>query len=152
MDSPGTRRGGSAPARLPIVIRSLLLVVALAALPTLSAGAGAAGSAGNRFHLPRSPLSGGVLAARAVHAGQVKPGGAAAALAAASGSPTCSPTPCALPNAQASEGGQPVDEDPIAASPINDQDLLTGATTSTARRSWASTRHPTAARPGVDSV
>jgi hypothetical protein len=39
---------------------------------------------------------------------------------------TCKPAPCVLPDEQASEGGKQVDEDPIAASPINGQDLLTG--------------------------
>ena len=45
------------------------------------------------------------------------PNAAAAALAAASGALTCSPTPCALPNVQASEGHKTVDETPIAADP-----------------------------------
>jgi hypothetical protein len=121
-----TRHGSTARARLPLILRSLFLVSALAVLPTLSAGAGAASRAGTGLHLPRSPLSGGVLAAQAVHAGQVAPSGAAAALSAAPGALTCSPTPCALPNVQASEGGKAVDETPIAANPVNALDLLTG--------------------------
>src|SRR2546421_6571530 len=44
---------------------------------------------------------------------------------------TCLPTPCALPNVQASEGGQPVNEDPTAANPSNAQQLLTGDRKST---------------------
>jgi len=39
---------------------------------------------------------------------------------------TCSPAPCVLPNVQASEGGSPVNDDPIAANPKNSQQLLTG--------------------------
>jgi len=39
---------------------------------------------------------------------------------------TCSPEPCVLPNVQASEGGLPVNEDPIASNPRNPMQLLTG--------------------------
>ena len=78
------------------------------------------------FHLPRSPLSGSVLVARAIHTGTLQPGGQAVARGASSATPTCSPTPCALPNVQASTGKKPVNEDPIAASPVNTQNLLTG--------------------------
>jgi hypothetical protein len=54
MDSRGTHRGGTASAHLPLILRSLSLVSALVVLPTLSAGAGAAGRAGTCLHLPRS--------------------------------------------------------------------------------------------------
>lgn len=40
---------------------------------------------------------------------------------------TCSPAPCVVPETQASEGGNnPVNEDPIAANPLNSNQLLTG--------------------------
>jgi|GEM_PF-5114162 len=64
--------------------------------------------------------------ARAIHSGQVQPIGAPAGTTSVSSTPTCSPTPCALSNVQASQGKKPVNEDPIAANPINAQDLLTG--------------------------
>ncbi len=40
---------------------------------------------------------------------------------------TCSPSPCVLPNVQASEGDQPVNSTPIVANPNNGNDLLTGS-------------------------
>jgi hypothetical protein len=74
-------------------------------------------------HLEKAPYSGGVLMARAIRAGLALP-----ALAPAGGkAPTlkCSPSPCALPNVQASEGGQPVDETPISVDPNNSKHVLT---------------------------
>ena len=76
--------------------------------------------------LDKSPLSGGLLAARAFKAGRLhyQP--------AANGgihNPdlTCSPAPCAFPNVDASEGGSaPVNEHPIAANPNNAMQLLSG--------------------------
>jgi hypothetical protein len=73
----------------------------------------------------RSPLSGSVLVAEALRAGrfrvpyiyrpQVNP----FAL-------TCSPVPCTTPNVQASGGGSPVNETPIASNPKRPSHLLTG--------------------------
>ena len=75
--------------------------------------------------LPRSPVSSGILMARAIESGRVQlPGGGAELFR-----PeflTCSPAPCALPNVQASEGGAPVNEDPIKVNPTNTMQLLTG--------------------------
>src|SRR5438067_2528349 len=61
--------------------------------------------------LERSPLSSGVLAARAVRAGwiQLHSPGVSQTLPL---SLTCAPTPCLLPNVQASEGGMPVNTNP----------------------------------------
>jgi hypothetical protein len=75
--------------------------------------------------LPRSPLSGGLLMAKAIHSGLIQLTGPV------EGAPsginlTCSKAPCAFTPVQASEGGQPVDEDPIATNPANASQLLTG--------------------------
>jgi hypothetical protein len=74
-------------------------------------------------HLAKSPFSGGVLMAQALRAGKVHlsghaPAGPSAIL-------KCSPAPCTLPNKQASEGGQPVDETPISVDPNNAKHVLT---------------------------
>jgi hypothetical protein len=78
----------------------------------------------NTVHLEKSPLSSGALMARAIRSGAVRlpagmPVGHTAAL-------KCKPAPCTLPNVQASEGGQPVDEDPISVDPNNAKHVLTG--------------------------
>jgi hypothetical protein len=79
----------------------------------------------NAQTLPKSPISGGVLAARAYRAGLLHPVETNHLLP--SGTIlTCSPTPCVLPNVQASGGGQPVNEDPIATNLKNAKQLLTG--------------------------
>ena len=68
--------------------------------------------------LPRSPVSSGVLMARAIGSGLVQlPVGSAGPFS--TESLTCSPAPCTLPNVQASAGGAPVNEDPIAVNPKN---------------------------------
>ncbi len=79
----------------------------------------------NAQTLPKSPISGGVLAARAYRAGLLHPQ-AANGLLPGGQILTCSPTPCALPNVQASGGPQPVNEDPIATNLKNPKQLLTG--------------------------
>jgi hypothetical protein len=66
-----------------------------------------------------SPLSAGVQVAQAVQAGTLTPS-AAGALAAES------PDASVLPNVKASQGSQPVNEDPITADPNNGQHLVTG--------------------------
>jgi hypothetical protein len=73
----------------------------------------------------RDPRSGSVLAAEAIRAGRVRiPFSGFRQLI-----PevlTCSPAPCVTPNVQASEGGSPVNEDPIAANPNKPLQLLSG--------------------------
>ncbi len=76
--------------------------------------------------LPKSPLSGGLLMAQAVHAGRIHPTSSHAAPRIVH-SHLIYPSVSVLPNVQAScDGGQPVNEDPIAVNPANGQDLLTG--------------------------
>ena len=73
----------------------------------------------------RSPQSGGVIVAQAIHSGRVRvpyfvfPQVFPFVL-------TCSPAPCTTANVRASEGGSPVNETPIAANPNNAMQLLTG--------------------------
>ncbi len=78
--------------------------------------------------LPRSPLSGGLQMALAIHSGKIK---IPTQHVSTPSNPnlTCSPAPCVLPNVQASGGNGTniANEDPIAANPKNGQDLLTGA-------------------------
>ncbi len=75
------------------------------------------------FTLPKSPISASTLVAQAIHAGHIQLGQQNAP----GPNLTCSPAPCVLPNSQASAGGQPNNEDPIAANPANAQQLLSGA-------------------------
>ena len=99
-------------------------VIGLMMLMALSPSANAS-IATARVQLPKSPLSSGLLMAQAIHSGAVKLSSNSAP-ASAHPALTCSPAPCALPNVQASEGGQPVNEDPIATNPTNNKNLLTG--------------------------
>jgi len=73
----------------------------------------------------RSPLSGSVLVAQAIRAGRVRvpvsPFGVQSFHVT-----TCSPAPCLTPNVQASEGGAPVNETPIAVDPMRPGHMLTG--------------------------
>src|SRR5437764_875018 len=71
-----------------------------------------------RMLLDNSPYSAGLLMARAVHAGLVRP---AAAASPDRHTPVlkCSPAPCTLKNVQASEGSQPVNETPISIDPTH---------------------------------
>ena len=83
----------------------------------------------NYYYGPRvsmmSPLSGSVIVAQALRAGRLRvpyafhPQPYPFAL-------TCSPAPCTTPNVQASGGGSPVNETPIAVDPKNPAHLLTG--------------------------
>jgi len=126
MDPLHTHRFAAVLARLLVTVGVVLLVGALIPLPTLAGNVGAASPAQAQIHLPKSPLSGGVLVARAIHAGKLQPTSHGSGITPLPQLPTCSPTPCALPNVQASVGKKPVNEDPIAANPANAQDLLTG--------------------------
>jgi hypothetical protein len=103
-----------------------VLVVSLFVGPMLYLGIGTKAQA-PRFQsvLARSPVSSGVLMARAIGSGRVQLPGREAPLFSPE-SLTCSPAPCALPNVQASEGGAPVNEDPITVNPSNTTQLLTG--------------------------
>jgi hypothetical protein len=94
------------------------IVIGLLILLSLAAGAGVI-NAKPKPLLPKSPLSGSVLMAQAIHSGTVKLAGQNA--------PAGKFNPNGLlGNVQASEGGLPVDEDPIAVDPTNGQNLLTG--------------------------
>jgi hypothetical protein len=126
MNSLHTQRFGAVLVRLLVTVLVVLLVGALSALPAWARDAGATSHAFAQSPLPRSPLSGSVLVARAIHAGKLQPSSHGTGFTPLPQLPTCSPTPCALPNVQASVGKKPVNEDPIAANPANAQDLLTG--------------------------
>ena len=96
-------------------------------LQVVGASAHSASTTGNKGVLPLSPISAGVLVAEAVHNGTIHPTGNSAGQV---GNPnlTCSPAPCVLPNVKASggNGSMPVNEDPIAVSPTNSNNILTG--------------------------
>src|SRR5579863_1598291 len=77
------------------------------------------------FVLPDSPISTSVLVAQAIHNGTIHLNSQVRG-SVMSPNLICKPAPCVLPNVQASEGGQPVNEDPIATNPINNKNLLTG--------------------------
>src|SRR5215467_4989852 len=121
MNSLHTQRFGAVLVRLLVTVLMVLLVGALSALPARAGGAGAASQAFAQSPLPRSPLSGSVLVARAIHKGLLQPTSNGTGFTPLPQLPTCSPTPCALPNVQASQGKKPVNEDPIAANPNNAQ-------------------------------
>lgn len=86
-------------------------------------------SGANSYYGPRidmrSPLSGSVLVAQALRSGRIRlpyafglqPGPFVL---------SCTPTPCVIPNVQASTGGRPVNETPIAVDPSQPNHLLTG--------------------------
>jgi hypothetical protein len=80
---------------------------------------------GQSVVLENLPYSGGVLMARAIQQGRVQIHSGVSDLL---GIPpvTCSPVPCVFTPDRASEGGQPVNEDPIAVNPTNSQNLLSG--------------------------
>jgi hypothetical protein len=95
----------------------LVLSLSIFAVTTLSAQV-----------LEKSPLSGGVLAARAIRSGRISfPVTKGIQNKGIKPLLTCSPAPCLLPNVDASEGGfNPVNEDPIALNPNNRNQILTG--------------------------
>lgn len=104
------------------------LLSAIAAVTSLNSGLMAYSAEGVRarpatVRLENSPLSGGALMARAIRSGvihlPVAPKGAQPP------GLKCKPKPCTLPNVQASEGGQPVDEDPISIDPNDPNHILT---------------------------
>src|SRR5258708_26900845 len=78
--------------------------------------------------LDKSPLSGGVLAAKAVREGRLHYQPATSGAIQHQPDLTCSPAPCALANVDAAEGGTaPSNEYPFAANPSNAMQILTGA-------------------------
>jgi hypothetical protein len=103
-----------------------MLVLGLALSISLVPSANAAPQQ-DHYKLPVSPLSTGLLMAKAFHAGLIVPAvGPYYTSTIRNEALTCTPTPCVLPNVQASNGGQPVDEDPIVANRQNASELLTG--------------------------
>lgn len=101
-----------------------LLMLASLFLPSV---AGASSVSHPAFRLPNSPLSTGLLVAQAIHSGKLS-ASAHGTNSSASPNLTCTPTPCALPNKEASGGNGTniVNEDPIAANPVNNKQLLSG--------------------------
>src|ERR1700748_2146338 len=75
--------------------------------------------------LDKSPVSGGVLAARAYRAGKLVPQNGGAGFA--NPDLTCGPPSCVVTPVRASSGGQPSNESPLAVSPLTNQKLLSGA-------------------------
>jgi len=100
MNSRTTQRFRAVLVRLLVTVGVVLLVGALTPLPTLARNLGPASPAQAHIHLPKSPLSGSVLVARAIHSGKLQSMGASAGTTSGSSTPTCSPTPCALSNVQ----------------------------------------------------
>jgi len=101
-----------------------LLMLASLFLPSV---ASASSVSHPTFRLPNSPLSTGFLVAQAIHQGKLQASGHGTN-SSASPNLTCTPAPCALPNVQASGGNGTniVNEDPIAANPMNNKQLLSG--------------------------
>ena len=80
----------------------------------------------NPLALPVSPKSGSLLVGEAIQRGAIQlPSSIAPSFS--QFNLTCSPTPCVLPNVQASGGTNIANEVPIAANPHNPAQLLTGA-------------------------
>jgi hypothetical protein len=76
--------------------------------------------------LEKLPYSGDVLMARALRSGRIPWPNRTASVDPPGSGLTCKPAPCALPNVQASNGGDPVSETPVAVNPINAKELITG--------------------------
>jgi hypothetical protein len=103
----------------PLFIGLLMLVAYAAPVSAHSA------SSPNHL-LPNSPVSTSVLVARGIRNGTIHPKGNAPGGDVITDL-KCKPAPCVLPNKQASEGGKPANETPVAANPKTAKDLLTGA-------------------------
>lgn len=104
---------------VPVIIGLLMLL-------SLVPSAGAAGAA-KPVRLQLKPYSGGLLMAQAIHSGSVKLTAHHSQGSSIGPDLYCNPAPCVMLNHQASEGGQPANETPIAANPNNGKELLTGA-------------------------
>jgi len=108
--------------RLAFPLTLFVVLFALASVVSLVAG----GAPRNSAVLEPLPYSGGMLMARAIAAGRVFLPAPRLTEAAATPAVTCSPAPCILPNVDAAEGGgNPVNEDPIAANPNNTSQWIT---------------------------
>ena len=111
-------------------ILAALAVIACLAFTVAGKGIGAGAQApGTRTSSPsplKNALSGSAQVAQALHAGTLKLNNTHAPVRAHQ-TMTCSPAPCVLPNTQASEGGQPVNETAIAVNPNNPLDVMTSA-------------------------
>src|SRR5437667_10833075 len=83
-------------------------LLVLLSLTQVFAAHPAAHLTGHKSMLPKSPLSSGVLMAQAIHKGLVPRPHISASGTHAAPALVCSPAPCALPNVQASAGGNPV--------------------------------------------
>src|ERR1700683_4081285 len=108
---------------------ALLLAFPLHAVATERTGAA---------RLEKLPYSGDVLMARALRSGRMPWPNRFIRLPAQYPAMTCKPAPCALPNVQASGGGKPVSETPIAVNPLNARDLITGGMDYNCRKSLQS--------------
>ena len=98
------------------------LVASLALL-----GPAQAGPVAHHAQLEKLPYSGGLLMARAIRSGRVRLPAANAHGEFNPHSLNCAHAPCALPNVEGSAGAtQPVDETPIAVSPLNKKHMITG--------------------------
>jgi hypothetical protein len=111
---------------LPTLVSLLLIGCLIFTSASSTTGARAYSKMTNSSNSIKNAVSGSVQIARALHSGQLKLSGTYASER-AHPNMTCSPAPCVLPNVQASEGGQPVNETAIAVNPNNPQDILTGA-------------------------
>jgi hypothetical protein len=103
-----------------------LLVLGLALSIILVPSTNAVPPQDHKSVLPLSPVSTSVLMAKAFHAGLIYPAFSARGTSGPANTLTCSPTPCVIPNMQASNGGQPVNEDPIITNPQSPKYLLSG--------------------------
>jgi hypothetical protein len=88
--------------------------------------------------LEKLPYSGDVLMARALRSGRMPWPRTFRTGPVQFPTLTCKPTPCALPNVQASQGSAPVSETPIVANPLNAKELLTGGMDYNCRKSLQS--------------
>jgi hypothetical protein len=103
----------------PLFIGLLMLVAYVSPV-------GAHSSTSPNHLLPNSPVSTSVLVARGIRNGTIHPQGNAPG-GNLTTDLTCKPAPCVFKDKQASEGGKPANETPVAANPKNSKQLLTGA-------------------------
>jgi hypothetical protein len=115
--------------------RCFFLVSALALALPLHAAAASPGSA---TKLEKLPYSGDMLMARALRDGRVAWPRHHAEMPDRFRPLACKPAPCALPNVQASGGGKPVSETPIAVNPVDARELITGGMDYNCRKSLQS--------------
>jgi hypothetical protein len=102
------------------------LFIGLLMLVAYAAPVSAHNSSSPNHLLPKSPVSTSVLVAQGIRNGTIHPQGNAPG-GDVSTDLRCKPAPCVFKDRQASEGGRPANETPVAANPNNKKDLLTGA-------------------------